>query len=667
MRRFLRGPFEWLLEALQRSLGLILDLWLSVSTALPRLFLETLRDLIGRKRRRWSARERRTARTEPAASTPTLHESVAEGRMEKRRPTFHFCYAVRNDRQFIEEERLLTKVEPLVPPPFPKTIELRFQLSKLESEIPLEEQVLFSGLKQAEYPLQIRIRVWSEDCVFDKFQHAIKVPESGNSAEAWFPLTLTEEAVRREKAVIFLFADWKDDLIAAFRIEARVSRRSEFQQAVASQAVKCIFLSTDWFHFGDSPVERDQHPALTLYFRVDGNHFQVFTLAAAERPWGDIRGDLAEFRQLSRKAYRGLMGRALLAGMLAEAGKSLSFFDPRAMSRDLADIGWQIFARLFVIRADGNVDNLSRKLQQLPVQSRLTIAIEGTEQVPPIPWGILYDTEVPSDDAISVRLERFWGMRFRLTVQPSYQQPLTGTVARPAKIGICYHNRDESREMESSLEPFVSNGLLAKPVKLTVSKSWIPGLLSERFDLLHFYCHGHTDLKDQEFSRELKMAFDRYRNSIRHVGPIPKRSEEEEFLMHLSSGFESQIVSEGGTAKYSIMWNKMRSSGGRTPLKGAPIVLLSMCESAQVSCAGDSFVTSFLEWGARSVVGTEGPNVWSVAREMDTRIIGSLLKGLPLRDAVWKARHELAPNNITALIYVAYGDGSATITTESTS
>ena len=92
-------------------------------------------------------------------------------------------------------------------------------------------------------------------------------------------------------------------------------------------------------------------------------------------------------------------------------------------------------------------------------------------------------------------------------------------------------------------------------------------------------------------------------------------------------------------------------------------VLLSMCESAQVSSSGRSFVTFFLEVGARAVVGTEGPNPWELAYRMDTAILNRLLEGsgTALRDAVWEARRNEVAGNVLALIYTVYGDGQATL------
>src|SRR5882762_5591067 len=100
-------------------------------------------------------------------------------------------------------------------------------------------------------------------------------------------------------------------------------------------------------------------------------------------------------------------------------------------------------------------------------------------------------------------------------------------------------------------------------------------------------------------------------------------------------------------------------------LKGSPIIHLSMCQSAQVSSSGESFVTLFLDRGARAVVGTEGPVPFDLARQMDTRIIEELVKGTALRDALWKARQELLKRNLLALIYIIYGDGLATLASPS--
>lgn len=97
-------------------------------------------------------------------------------------------------------------------------------------------------------------------------------------------------------------------------------------------------------------------------------------------------------------------------------------------------------------------------------------------------------------------------------------------------------------------------------------------------------------------------------------------------------------------------------------LPGQPIVLLSMCESAQVTCAGAGFVTLFLDRGARSVVGTEGPTLWSLGREMDVEIIRRLLAGQSIGQAFSETRRALVKENVLALIYSLFGDAEAKLT-----
>jgi hypothetical protein len=99
-----------------------------------------------------------------------------------------------------------------------------------------------------------------------------------------------------------------------------------------------------------------------------------------------------------------------------------------------------------------------------------------------------------------------------------------------------------------------------------------------------------------------------------------------------------------------------------TRMPGRPLILLSMCESAQVSASGIGFVPLFLRRGARAVIGTEGPTLWKLSREMDTQIVAKLLDGQTISHAFYATRKELARTNVLALIYTLYGDPGAKTT-----
>ena len=65
--------------------------------------------------------------------------------------------------------------------------------------------------------------------------------------------------------------------------------------------------------------------------------------------------------------------------------------------------------------------------------------------------------------------------------------------------------------------------------------------------------------------------------------------------------------------------------------------MLSMCESAQVTISGVGFGTFFLNRGAKTVVGTEGPVPWRLARTFDSSILQSLFRGATVIEAFQEA------------------------------
>ena len=92
--------------------------------------------------------------------------------------------------------------------------------------------------------------------------------------------------------------------------------------------------------------------------------------------------------------------------------------------------------------------------------------------------------------------------------------------------------------------------------------------------------------------------------SLRYVAvsraPVPIPDEEAPYATELVGGWPYYLS--------KIYQEKLAFDLGRLP--SAPIVLLSMCESAQVTPSGDGFVMMFLQRGARAAIGTSTTQPW---------------------------------------------------------
>jgi hypothetical protein len=96
-------------------------------------------------------------------------------------------------------------------------------------------------------------------------------------------------------------------------------------------------------------------------------------------------------------------------------------------------------------------------------------------------------------------------------------------------------------------------------------------------------------------------------------------------------------------------------------LRSRPLVILNMCESAQVTPSlSDSFVDFFLDRGARSVIGTECPMTVEFADTFSEALFRGLLHGHSVGQALLEARRDaFARRNPLGLAYTLFGSAAA--------
>jgi hypothetical protein len=91
-----------------------------------------------------------------------------------------------------------------------------------------------------------------------------------------------------------------------------------------------------------------------------------------------------------------------------------------------------------------------------------------------------------------------------------------------------------------------------------------------------------------------------------------------------------------------------------------PLVILNMCESAQVTPSlVDSFIHFFLDRGALSVLGTECPMTIEFAHPFAEKFLHDLLAGSQAGQALLNARrHFMKINNPLGLAYTLFGSAT---------
>lgn len=98
-----------------------------------------------------------------------------------------------------------------------------------------------------------------------------------------------------------------------------------------------------------------------------------------------------------------------------------------------------------------------------------------------------------------------------------------------------------------------------------------------------------------------------------------------------------------------------------TKFQSRPLVILNMCESAQITPSlSDSFIDFFLDRGAEGVIGTECPMTVEFAHPFAEAFLMEILTGASVGKALLDARrHFMQVKNPLGLAYTLFG--SATV------
>jgi cholesterol oxidase len=486
------------------------------------------------------------------------------------------------------------------------------------------------------YPLTFEISVWSEDVQFSDYRQQLTLPAHGATEHAVFPILKLSDEPR--PCGVFVFMSFEGTVVGAFRIETLVNCKPKPHQR--AQSVEFIYLAKEWFRFEKEPPRS----ALTILIEKRPEGLAVFTLKPGEQPWGALAPSEYDLYVGNKDIYREVQTLAYAAAEAAERGERFSF---AAKGRTLANLGHTLFGQIFLQAISAEVASFPEDwIQGLPEGSVLTIATGKHCENLCVPWGLIYDRDPPYDYFDAPDLGGFWAYRFNLVVRPhSVNDTAQAAANSPVRMGAAWLNHPETEALRKALAPFEEQRRLSvKPLR--VEKHSLAALASEPFELVEFFCHGHSKVPGL-FDRQ---DFERFREEYLKSTPPGGES----LMAAIERTTDSLIEMNGGFVTLTKLADVLKKG-----LPALPIILLSMCESAQFTSSGTGFVPLFLRRGARAVIGTEGPTLWSLSREMDTKIIGRLLKGETISNAFYETRKELARGHILALIYTLYGDGDA--------
>lgn len=497
----------------------------------------------------------------------------------------------------------------------------------------------------AVYPIRLKVQVWSEkrSLLFKNLDSQIEVPARGRSNHARFVLS---EFPKHDDVEFFLFLLTESgSMIGAFQIKAQFREAAQVDDN--AQLMTQLFSSSDYFRFSETPGGS----ALTILFDKGFDGLRVFTLSTGSRPWASLGIAEASINDANREIYKDVTRLALDAAASERKGESVKVSEDSMKA--LAEKGFVLLQDLFKISAEKEARTFIDTVLALPSGSRITIATSENAAQFIIPWGLLYLDSKFRDFPYAVHLDSFLGYKYNVVVRPSIPSKTRSELHDPVRMAAAWLSRPETHELKSKLDTAqAADQIRYVPVKAQDGN--LPAL-NEDFDLIHFYCHGHTRFPNDFHPEEFIQIF---RDRIPTAGGAssdPVTTELQQFLQKVSKASDSLMELDGGFVYRSDLANNLQD------FKCAPIVLLSMCESAQVTSSGAGFVTLFLNRGARAAMGTEGPTLWSLGRDLDLAVITRLLAGETIGNAFFEAKKEMVDKNPLALIYSLWGDRDARI------
>ena len=314
----------------------------------------------------------------------------------------------------------------------------------------------------------------------------------------------------------------------------------------------------------------------------------------------------------------------------------------KAQVCELAEIGRLLWCRVFQSDKNRSLWHIGKFLKDHPLKRDgiIQVVIEDNAAGFVFPWNLLFDGPYPLDTSAPIRdiLDGFWGMRY--CIEQFYGNVLNSWSGCPVQLDQELQvsflllqelpNADKQQQFIGSL-PRLSQQRIRVSEPITAADDCYRLFKNCDSHILYFFTRGYTRRRqaDLAFKPDLKRG---------ELG----EPEHEESYIELSN--DKLYLRQLEVNKDSINLNR------------GPVVLLNMCEGAQITPSlSEGFVPFFLDQQASAVIGTECPMTTRFAHPFAIAFFDAFLNGDPLGTALLKARRRfLMPDELLAPLGLAY-------------
>jgi hypothetical protein len=321
----------------------------------------------------------------------------------------------------------------------------------------------------------------------------------------------------------------------------------------------------------------------------------------------------------------------------------------------LSGQGRKLWTLLFDQGPNAAITEVGRLLKRepLPNGGKIQVSIEEGASAFAFAWALLYDG--PAEAGV----DGFWGVRYVIEQRfvRYVAEPLQPPLEPRFELGTMYWKFSQAEPQQTYFTRLL--GMASQPVNLAnglpiedaeTARAYLRACTSQ---VVYFYTHGYTGLPDGQNFGVTPDDFARLYESLPKDSPTRKAWQNlyDDVIEKKYVSDESWIQLTIGRLKLLDLYQEIKT------LPSSPVVVLNMCDSAQVTpVLTESFISFFLSRGAQAVLGTECSIRPVFADFVGRQLVADLMQARTVGQALRRIREMAARRrNLLGLAYTLFG------------